>query len=337
MKLTGEISVTFFRIHRMNEMLSALVGQPKPLVVNTDLDGLLSALILTNYWGASVGGFCNSKNKIWIRKGLRMRDCIFVDMFVNMPTVACIDQHIIATDEEHAEKLGRSGRIANPNLDRKRTFKDNYALKFPFSASMYLLAMTNTPEKWFDPERTMGGNPSSDMLFRCDDILWIARTSPYVKNAEDWWEWLHSKTFNQKSIAWTKSLIDAVPKNNVDTIRARASNLLQSEYGCSRPDGGMDNVIGQNGMVTPEWSRLADELAIGMGMGIMLMEGEYGLWSGRAARYTATDDDLSSLKNEGTVRGKKVISYAFVKNVYSPMNLSVTHPIDAIANSPTGI
>jgi len=139
----------------MNEILSALVGQPKPLVVNTDLDGLLSALILTNYWGASVGGFCNSKNKIWIRKGLPMRDCIFVDMFVNMPTVACIDQHIIATDEEHAQTLGWSGRIANPNLDRKRTFKNNYTLKFPFSASIYLLAMTNTPEKWFDPKQTI--------------------------------------------------------------------------------------------------------------------------------------------------------------------------------------
>jgi len=71
-------------------------------------------------------------------------------------------------------------------------------------------------------------------------------------------------------------------------------------------------------------------------MGIMLMEGEYGLWSGKAARYTATDDDLYSLKHEGTVRGKKVVSYAFVKNVYSPMNLSVTHPIDYdTANNPT--
>lgn len=305
--------------------LSALIGGPKPLLVNTDMDGIFSALLLTNYWGATVGGFCNSKDRIWVRNDLKLKDCIVVDMYVASNQATCIDQHMIAVDKDHAKKIGWSGRVANPNLDRSRVFDGAYATKYPLSTAAYLLSLVPVPDEWFNFSGHTPIMPLAEMFYRADDILFISRASSYTKNAADWWQWLERGAINPKAIAWTKSLIDRVDPSEAAEIKARASTSLVRDYHCTRPDGGMERVTDDAGTATPDWQRLAYDIATASGLKPLDFSGTYTEWVGEPVRYSATYEDLHDLKTTGHVRGRRVVSYAFVRGPFSHANLSVTH------------
>ena len=95
----------------------------KQIVINSDIDGFLSGMILQEYYGCEIVGFSNSKESIWLKPGIDIRSPIYIDIFVRDPKVYCIDQHIVAYDRPHLERISAYGTKLNPNLDlNKRTF-----------------------------------------------------------------------------------------------------------------------------------------------------------------------------------------------------------------------
>ena len=71
-----------------------LIAENNRIIINTDIDGVLSGILLTNYFGCKVVGFSNSDNTIWLDKkqASSIYDALYVDMFVPRQDVGCIDQ-----------------------------------------------------------------------------------------------------------------------------------------------------------------------------------------------------------------------------------------------------
>ena len=89
-----------------------LLRNNKKIIINSDIDGVLSGLILTNFTNCEVVGFSNSDNTVWIDKSKTnsIYDAVYIDMFVSNSNVKCIDQHIVSVNEQHHRILN-----ANPN------------------------------------------------------------------------------------------------------------------------------------------------------------------------------------------------------------------------------
>ena len=120
---------------------TSLLKSNQKCIINTDLDGVLTGLVLQNYLNWEIVGFCDSKDTIWLEKTQtnNISELIFLDIFVANPNLKCIDQHIIAKDLDHANKLSRNSFKQNPNLQRIRYASKNikdrsaYAWKYPYN------------------------------------------------------------------------------------------------------------------------------------------------------------------------------------------------------------
>ena len=47
-------------------MLKELFSNNKNIIINTDIDGFLSGMILQKYYGCKIVGFSNSRETIWV-------------------------------------------------------------------------------------------------------------------------------------------------------------------------------------------------------------------------------------------------------------------------------
>ena len=58
-------------------------AQTKDIVINTDIDGFLSGMILQKYYGCRVVGFSNSSESIWLCPEIKsIYEPIYIDIFV---------------------------------------------------------------------------------------------------------------------------------------------------------------------------------------------------------------------------------------------------------------
>ena len=91
--------------------LKTLFEKNKNIIINTDIDGFLSGMILQKYYGCKVVGFSNSWDCVWIDPEYEkstanaLVDAIYIDLFVVAPSVVCIEQHIIGYDEAHNRRI----------------------------------------------------------------------------------------------------------------------------------------------------------------------------------------------------------------------------------------
>lgn len=82
--------------------LTDIFQQNKNIVINTDIDGILSGIFLQKYFDCNIVGFCNSKDKVWISNRLSsVYEPVYIDMFVVNRDVTCIEQHLISVDDTH--------------------------------------------------------------------------------------------------------------------------------------------------------------------------------------------------------------------------------------------
>ena len=69
------------------EKSKILLTNNQKCIVNTDIDGILTGLLLQHHLDWEVVGFCDSKDTIWITPGLikNLENIIFLDMYVAHP------------------------------------------------------------------------------------------------------------------------------------------------------------------------------------------------------------------------------------------------------------
>lgn len=308
----------------------AFLGNDAPIIINTDIDGILSGLLLTGHADARVVGFCNSSDTVWVQPDYanRLDECVFIDMYVPMNGIRCLDQHIIAVDQEHSASLVADGRVLNPNLERTRTFnpRDSYWIKYPFSTAVYILSLLDLEQdsSWMKLDALVGTHTVLDILLRADDALWTSVGSNYTRNAADWWAWIIRQAVTPGPLQRLHEAILASSPRSAAQTKASLGAMFKHRFGCDRPDGGSNRICNSSGFVTAAWRNLVSEIGIAAEIGSVGTEQQFVVLSGRTQRFSPSRHQLAELRNEGTVDDQPVFSYAFVRAPGSPDSLSLT-------------
>ena len=245
-------------------MLKELFQKNKDIIINTDIDGFLSGMILQKYYGCKVVGFSNSRETIWVSPEVKsIYDPIYIDLYVNRPDVICIEQHIIAYDKYHHDKIVRMGNKINPNMYRKRTFvgdlESDYYHKYPFGTVHFLISLM--AKEGIDVELGDLSKPYSKLsilngrkyitcpgqvLLRADDALY-STLSPYRANALDWWHWLDPEK-KSPAINAMRSYIDTCEISKAKEYKNDIGDFFKM-LGCDGIDGAFKSVTMSNGII----------------------------------------------------------------------------------------
>ena len=87
-------------------MLKEIFEKNPKIIINTDIDGILSGVILVKYCNCKIVGFTNSKDCVWLADEYDdLYKHVYIDMFVTEDKTICIDQHVVALDESHMQKI----------------------------------------------------------------------------------------------------------------------------------------------------------------------------------------------------------------------------------------
>lgn len=203
----------------------------KNIVINTDIDGILSGIILVKSLGCKIVGFTNSKEYVWLADGYDdLYAHVYVDMFVTDDRAICIDQHIVAVNDEHQEKIKASGNKYSPQIDGKRIFtKDSYDIKYPFGATHYIIAQLESEGIKVELPDLMTPVPNSkiklaDLILRADDAM-ASTVYAYRDNALYWWKYLTDKSPESDIINGLTTYLEEMRKQIIeDMIKSGTNN-----------------------------------------------------------------------------------------------------------------
>ncbi|WP_285269214.1 hypothetical protein [Kaistella rhinocerotis] len=310
-------------------MIKALRSNKK-IIINSDIDGVLSGLILQEYLDCEVVGFCNSDNKLWILEDeiSDYRQFVFIDMFVNNKNITCIDQHIVSFNESHNEELSSYGNKINPNIIRGRYFVPNnsYYSKYPFGTVHFIIA--DLERNNFDLKNIslfrndIELNPIEYFL-RADDAL-LTSVIKYKDNALDWWKWLKEYSLNgtvtTQFMNYVYSGVDPhLSKKGVE------NHLMGYPFYCKKPDGGFFEILDAHCKILPNFKLYLDFIADKINLPPLRIKENFKILQGTPKRINFTHADFEEFKNLSTVSGKKVFSYAFVKSYGKENSFSFTY------------
>lgn len=174
--------------HNLTNTLQSLEYQ----VNNLDLDGVISGTIV-HYISPTIkmGGFSNSKNRMYIRKETKSLNTIQIDINSNNDKVWTIDQHILNLNTSDSVNFSR--RI-NPHEsfgdDFKRAVNQSYSRKFPYSTAVLMIAMAEGEGVKFpniDWNATVSdGLKIIDFIMSADSSLGNWSNDSYSGNCVNW-------------------------------------------------------------------------------------------------------------------------------------------------------
>lgn len=174
--------------HNLTNTLQSLDYQ----INNLDLDGVISGT-LAHYISPSIkiGGFSNSKNRMYVRSGAKSSNTIQIDINCNNPSVWTIDQHILNINVSDSTKYSR--RI-NPHESFgdafKRAVNQSYSRKFPYSTAVLMFAMAEGEGVVFpsiDWNATVSdGLNVIDFIMTADSSLGNWSNDSYSGNCVNW-------------------------------------------------------------------------------------------------------------------------------------------------------
>jgi len=297
------------------------------VIVNTDLDGIFSALILHHYLNTEIAGFCNSAETVWVdaSKINSIYDGVYIDMFVPRKDVVCIDQHIIAIDEEHCRAISMLGTKFNPNLDHPRfhTPSTSYYLKYPFGTVHYIIACMERNGIDINLQLDTLIQPNlffQDLLLRADDTMQTTVESPYKKNAQAWWDWL--KDFSHNGITVTKLCNYLYSLTNADVSKKKTDTtyLLKNTYHTDSPDGGFKHICDTSGFLQDRVKKYVQFLSTISRLDVFDLSIKVETHVGAAKRISLTPKQREKIKGMDS----DIFSYAFVRSVERAENFSYT-------------
>ena len=317
----------FFKGDGMRDILD----HNKKIIVNTDIDGILSAFVLCHYCGCEIVGFSNSSDSVWWRadKIKSIYEAVYIDMYVARKDVLTIDQHIVSYDKEQCSELAALGTKINPNLENPRSFTPakSYKYKYPFATVHYILAKLGGEglNVQFDLSKKIQGPDRSalcfgDFLLRADDAMKTTLNSPYKKNAREWWEWLSTCAGETRNISDLVDFLRRCPTDDksVEQKKIDIKTFFRNRYGCRKSDGGFKRPCDENGMLTEStkqyfqdfWGYLGDDFASIQD----ILEAHYECAAGKAHRIWIRPEEGEELKRDGTLHGETVFSYGYVNS-----------------------
>ena len=222
--------------------LKDLFQQNPNIIINTDIDGILRGTILVKYLGCKIVGFTNSKDTVWPADGYDdLYKHVYIDMFVADPKALCLDQHIVAVNEEHQKEIIRSATKFSPQIDGNRIFTDwGFKYKYPFGTVQYLIAILESEGIKIELPPLDNPVPNSfitigDLIHRADDAM-KSTLYAYRENAVKWWGWLKEQSGDAKVINNLIEYLDAIHervepdagKRNTDEYRKKLEKYVEA-------------------------------------------------------------------------------------------------------------
>jgi hypothetical protein len=295
--------------------------QNNRIIINSDIDGVISGLLLTNFCNCRVVGFSNSADKVWLDTSQcnSIYDGVYIDMYVPNESTVSIDQHIIAINNEHYERIRINSNKINPNIYNPRFLEptESYTKKYPFGTCHFIISMLCK----------QGVNLSSvtlnssykelmfiDYLLRADDAM-NTSLSAYRINAKEWWDWLFEFSNKSEIIKVLSSYVYSLSQERANIIKKQITGILISQFNCDRPDGGIMQIVNENGKLKQnviEYIKFISNLSSlkCFDLNISLKE-----FKGISIRTKLSESQLNELMLHNSVNGKRVFSYAFVKTI----------------------
>lgn len=236
-------------------MQNTLFGEKKKCIINADLDGMLSGIILHNVLGWEIVGFsmCNGKpsDELWLPEEMdfeeAMSECVFVDLPVVVDAATVIDQHFNAFDAESVNTFKGDNKKINPNVLRSMNYASadyGYTRKYPFGTVHFVIAALEKYGNVMNAniDKNMGDFTSFDVLLRADRVIGNAAT--YTPNCKDWANYLASDNSGQV----TSRVKDAVFSDHLNQYCSRERKVEEwlRNLGCARNDGDCSNLLSAN-------------------------------------------------------------------------------------------
>ena len=292
------------------------------IVINTDIDGFLCGMVLQKYYDCKVVGFSNSRETVWLCHDIDDIDSpIYIDLYVSRPNVICIEQHIIAFNQQQHRQIQSYGTKMNPNLERERTFigdmQSDYYHKYPFGTIHYLISImeregvhVELPDlervhrfrSYINPNeqvKTWAGH----VILRADDAL-FSTLRGYPDNAHDWWNWLDPNG-EYDSIQKLKVFISKCKPEKAWPYKDNIGAFFMG-LGCDDIDGAFDKVTDAEGVLLDKVKNYRDVIGSIVGMDLTLPE-VYSIHTG------VYDKDIRRPNSDMSIlNSSRLYSYAFI-------------------------
>ena len=315
--------------------LQEIFTQNPNIVINTDIDGILSGLILVKCCDCQIVGFTNSKDKVWLDpKHNDLYGNVYVDMFVADKRAICIDQHIVAVNDAHMQSIRNRNNIHSPQSDDKgnlRVFStEGFKNKYPFGTVHYLIARLESEKNiTIDlPEITKRVPRQKftigDLILRADDAM-MSSLFNYPKNAAFWWNWLNDK-YPDGSIATLQTYLKTLQctitnKDKGEKLKKKIKKYF-SDFNCKTGDGGFKEITDGTGVLKPHIYNYIQAIAKLLEVTNVTIPQQYIVHTGTYCRTRWLDIFANDLIQNGKICGHTVFSYAFI---YGPDNDSLTN------------
>lgn len=301
----------------VSENIKHIFKRGRKCVINTDLDGLLSGMLLQHFLDWKIVGFssCCGKpdDELWFEDDIeKLSDFVFVDLPVSLKDVSVIDQHFVSFDDRSIEAYNFQKNKVNPNVIRKRVFKNSkgsceYTSKYPFGTFHFILAALENlgiidSTFTFNFTKKIENFDLIDLVCRADRV--IGNTCQYTPNCIDWSDWLM-----EIGGVNTRALFFVV--QNEYRSRSYVEHLVEyklQSLGCKGKDGECSNLFRELNYISLDkyFSFLSDSLELKP----IKLKKVYSFNKLRGKRVEINKDQLELIKKE--TEKNKVFSFAFV-------------------------
>ena len=332
--------------------LRSVFNQNPNIIINTDIDGILSGIILCKYCNCEIVGFTNSKDAVWLADGYDdLYKYVYIDMFVTDEEAICIDQHVVAVNDSHMQDIIKMGNKFSPQSDDSENLRvfssKGFKHKYPFGTVQYLIAQLESEGINISLPDLYMPVPNSeikigDLLHRADDAM---KTSLYAykPNADFWWDWLEKKAPNG-SIKILKEYLEGIEmfsdekvdsmeltdgkkhkkddymdqrKKVVEEIKVNTKKYFREQFQCKSSDGGFNNITDEKNNILSNVKLYINTIALLFGIKELDIPTHYNIHKGKCCRTRWLDIFEENFLKDYTICGHKVFSYAFI---YGPDN-----------------
>ena len=111
-------------------------------IISPDSDGLMSALLMSNYLNWKIKGFYDGKVLVY-EKNTKLSECVFLDMEIAIKNIRSLGQHMITPHNKTYELFGNDiyQNCLSPNKLRNYDANKSFRLKFPMASVHFLISL----------------------------------------------------------------------------------------------------------------------------------------------------------------------------------------------------
>ncbi len=165
-----------------------ILEKDKNCILSPDSDGLLCGLFMSHYLDWKIRGFYDGK-VLLLKKGVALKDCVFLDMEIYRADVKSVGQHMLLYDKHNPPNGWDSfGNSISANNLHQYDFKNDFKSKYPFGTIHLLAAIIGQQHKV-----TIKKNAVSPLLYTDGTFK---NQFNYPENCLEWLEFLGANVEN---------------------------------------------------------------------------------------------------------------------------------------------